>query len=530
MTITIQNRQSSTAEDTAISSQKHPQDTKQNIKTQDSFSKTIYLAVKIIIITVISAALGILGVRAVMKLCVYWDTVMYHLPFAALRGNLNIPYTMPQRLQDLYNGFPPLPHLIQGLLWRITGSVNATNVINYIAFISFLAFCHIKLKAKFWITGLIALTAPMILIHTTVNYVDLFSNSLLAIGICACIYMVLFNKTKDTRLLIWAAAGFTLTAWSKFQLVPVSFLFLFLLLSYVMVSVIRPQKLQKPISRLKKLILNRHIHILILAILITAIPYLKNITKYKNPFWPVKLPVLSSLFPYTFDTDSNSDAQKPRALKHLPQPLLFLHSLFEINHPTRYEHRERWTIDQGVAVIAFRMGGYWYMAVIINLISILVFALVFDPKKGAGLIAFHLLLLAFTSCLPQSHELRYYMFLPLSWAATIGMLFPCFKQTYFKTSIAVLVLYLVLFGWMVKENTAHYKIQKETWQTAAKKWNAAPWWPYLKPNYTYCIVGMEPIGILLTGPTHSEFKIIEKKDISACPAESIIIKDHAFVK
>ena len=165
-------------------------------------------------------ALADLAVRAAVRLDLWWDTFWYHLPIAALRGELRIPYEMSDTVKGYYQGFPPLPQLVQGMLWRMTGSINATGVVNYLAFATFLAYCHIVLNATFWLVALIALTAPMVLIHTTTSVVDLFGNSWLAIGVSSCLYLYLFPQRSSRAVLLCGFGGLIGAAWSKYQLVP----------------------------------------------------------------------------------------------------------------------------------------------------------------------------------------------------------------------------------------------------------------------------------------------------------------------
>ena len=171
------------------------------------FVQRALLAITLICALAVSAALVDLAVRAALRLELRWDTFAYHLPFAALRGGLSIPYDMNDRYRPLYDGFPPLPDLAQGLLWKLTGSVNATGVVNYLAFVTFLGYCHVALRARFWLVGLISLTAPMVLIHTTVSYVDLFGNSLLAIGVASCLYLYLFPERASRVVMLGGLAG-----------------------------------------------------------------------------------------------------------------------------------------------------------------------------------------------------------------------------------------------------------------------------------------------------------------------------------
>ncbi len=462
---------------------------------------------------IVIVALSILAIRSVLRLGLRWDTFSYHIPFASLRGGLNIPYEMNEEMYNFYQGFPPLPHLIQGILWRITGSMNATGVVNYIAFCIFLVFCHRKLNARFWLVALIALTTPMILIHVTDNYIDLFSNSFLAIGISSCIYMYHFNQYQDRSLLIWSLFGLVAAAWSKYQLVPVTAVFfIFLLIIYLRPKFWVAKKRRKFLA------------IVAMGLIIAASPYIKNLAFYQNPFWPLKLPLVGEWFPYEYDQTISLLKQKPPPLTHLSQIELFIHSLFEINHPTSYNHRPRWIIDQGNAWLAFRMGGFWNISVVINLILVVILSLLFHRKKGTYLILAMALFLCFQAILPQSHELRYYQYLPLSWAATIAMLFPHVYKEFPRISLCILLLLSSLFLYITRVNWHNYNIEKIDYLTAAKLWGASTWWDQLKPGVRYCVVGMQPISIFMTGPTMSEFYIIDRYDEKCWPENSVIIK------
>src|SRR5688572_987672 len=188
-------------------------------------------------------ALAMLGLRSMLRLELRWDTFAYHIPFAARRAGLAIPYELNEVMRDYYSGYPPLPDLVQGLIWRATGSLNATGVVNYLAFLLFLGFCHWRLGARFWIVALISLTAPMVLIHSTTSYVDLFSNSFLAIGVSAILFMYVFDRFEDRFLLYWALLGLVAAAWSKALLVVV------VAVMMVGLLIVHGRKLSVPIHR-----------------------------------------------------------------------------------------------------------------------------------------------------------------------------------------------------------------------------------------------------------------------------------------
>ncbi len=160
------------------------------------------------------------------------------------------------------------------------------------------------------------------------------------------------------------------------------------------------------------------------AALLAASPYIKNWAVYGNPFWPVRVPFAGNAFPYVVDSVAvGANAQRPAAMKGR-QVVVFVNSLFEIGHPTEYKDRARWIIDQGGATTAFRMGGFWGNGVIYYLLATLVLFVLHDRRRGIVAGVSIVAVLGFVAVLPQSNELRYYLFLPLSWAAAIRMTFP----------------------------------------------------------------------------------------------------------
>lgn len=467
----------------------------------------------VVAIAVALIALADLALRSALRLENRWDTFMYHLPFSALRGGIPIPFEMNEAMLRFYHGFPPLPHLLQGALWRITGSINATGVVSFLAFCGFLVYCHVVLGARFWLVALIALTAPLVVIHAAASYVDLFGNSLLAIGVGSCLFVYLFPERASQRVLIGGLAGLVGAAWSKFQLVPLVGVFWGL---YLVVTLFRLAECG--LSRRRVIVL------FTLAGVLAAAPYLKNLIVYGNPFWPVRLPLVGDWFPYAIDSVANGiSTQRPPPLKDYGQFRLFLHSLFEIGHPTHYDLRPRWIIDQGNAWIAFRMGGFWGIGTAFFLVSTIGMLVALRGKAGIIAGAVFVALLCFVGVLPQSNELRYYLLIPLTWAATIGMLFPEFRAAMPRLAAAFLVTVLGLFAYMVAENSVHYRIEKASHFEAAREYGASNWWPKLRQGVTYCAVDMMPLPMMMTGPTLSEFRIVDRSTEVLCPEDSIVL-------
>jgi hypothetical protein len=261
---------------------------------------------------------------------------MYHLPFAARRGGIPIPLELSEYLEPLYQGFPPLPHAVQGALWRATGSMHATGVVNLAALLLFLLVCHRIAGAPFWLTALGALTAPMVAIHAATSYVDLFGNALLATGIVCGLSNVLRPEPSSRSALLAACAGLAGAAWSKVLLVPIVALGFALLGA---LALFRPAR--AGFSR------GAAVALTVGAALLGAAPYLGNWARYGNPIWPIEVPGIS--LPHTFKPSVDiGDRQRPPHLPRASGPELFVRSLFETENPTRYPNRPRWNIDQGI--------------------------------------------------------------------------------------------------------------------------------------------------------------------------------------
>jgi hypothetical protein len=458
-------------------------------------------------------ALVDLAARATLRLNSRWDTFAYHLPYAAVRGGLGIPYDMNDAMRAPFQGYPPLPHFIQGMLWRITGSVNATGVVNYLAFAGFLAYAQRFLRAPFWLVAMISLTAPLVIIHASVSYIDLFGNAFLAVGVCSCLHLFLFPDEPSRGVFVGGLAGLAAAAWSKYLLVPVA---------ASVFAILTVLAWRRPRSAGTS---RRNVACLLaVAALIAVAPYAKNWVVYGNPFWPIGVPIVGQHLPYTNDAIGHGFLEQPVQAREVSQPERFVSSLFEIDQPTSYPSRPRWTIDQGGTEVAFRMGGFWGVAACFYLIAVGASLIVCHGRRGVIAAAGAVGLLGLVAILPQSHQLRYYLFIPLSGAATLGMLFPRFGQLAPRVAPALLALILAFFLHMVFENRSHYTVERVDYLAAARAWGAADFWPKLQRGKTYCAIDLAPLGLMLTGPTMTEYRIVDRTNAALCPAGSVPLR------
>ena len=458
-------------------------------------------------------ALVILAARSALRLNLRWDTFAYHLPFAAVRGGLPIPYDMNDVVRPSFEAYPILPELLQGVLWRLTGSMNATGVVNALAFAAFLVHAQRSLRAPFWLVALVSLTAPLVIIHACSSYVDLFGNAWLAIGTCSCLSLYLEPQHARASTVLGAPAALAAAAWSKYLLAPIAGL-TFLVMTILILR--RPSV--GGVSR------KTSAGYLAVMALVAAAPYLKNLVVFGNPFWPLRIPIVGNWFPYTNDAMRGARHERLGPMRNVSQIELFFRSIFEIDQPTSYPDRLRWIIDQGGTTEGFRMGGFWGVAAIFYTVVVVGMLIVSHGRRGAAVSAVLLAAVAAFGTLPQSHELRYYLFIPLSGAGCVGVLFPSFKRAAPHAAMILLSLVLGLFVHMVFENRAHYAVERVDQGAAARAWGAADWWPRLRRGEAYCAVGMMPIGMLLTGPTLSEYRIFDRSRAELCPPGTLILQ------
>ena len=154
--------------------------------------------------------------------------------------------------------------------------------------------------------------------------------------------------------------------------------------------------------------------------------------------------------------------------------------------------------------------------------------LTFDRKTGSIASVMCIGILCVTGLLPQSNELRYFLFIPLTCAATIGMTYPRIQQKCPRLALLLLINMLVLWSYMLAENWVHYQPEKIDYRKVAGYWGTPQWWEKLQTDKVYCAVDMMPIGILLTGPTMREYRIVDRSTEALCPKGSVILSKQGI--
>ncbi len=331
-----------------------------------------------------------------------WDNWYYHLPFAARLAGIVPPeaYVFHPLNQARLAGYPLLGELLQGLLWRLTGHLQAANLVAFAAVPLHAWYLRRTFRVPFHLTVLALLAIPLVQLHASSCYVDLPGNVCASILVLAVYRLHASDDPPSDRDLLVLGASAAGAANMRFQLHPL------ILVAFLAAAprVLRPflVALRGPAPSPAR----RRLALIALVLPLIFFTPLRNLLLHANPYYPIQL-VAPGL---TLHGPEDAYAASPHGLEHTPRALRWLYSLLEIGVRPMTETR-RWTIDQWAPSDspAARMGGFFGAYVVFQL-AVLAAQLLRDRAREArvaGLFFAALTLLRAFS--PQSHELRYYL-------------------------------------------------------------------------------------------------------------------------
>lgn len=347
-----------------------------------------------VLIVVAVGLLASMAIAACHDVSKAWDVWYYHVPFAGRVAGIVDPvsYAFGRTNQARFDGFPLFAEAVQGLLWRITGRPESTNLLALAALPALAWLLRRLFAVPSQLTILALLGIPLVQVHATASYVDLPANACVTMLVLLAYRQVVAREPPSMRALLGASALAIATANSKFQLVPVVIV---AALVVVTTSLRRDEK--------------RRMRLLVIAAalpLVFATP-IKNVIRHGNPVWPVEIHLLGKSLPHMEGAYSSS----PDWLEHAPRPVRWGASVLEVGVRPIASHG-RWSIDQWTPPSdpGYRMGGFFGGYVVVNIGGLLLAAFLRRSREtklalmfagGASIVA---------SVLPQSHELRYYLF------------------------------------------------------------------------------------------------------------------------
>ena len=368
-----------------------------------------------IILSAIAIAVAIsIFLKAIMDIDTNYDVGWYHLPFAARIWGI-VPenaFIAEPLIEYRYDGFPLLAHFFQGLLWKLTGRVQATNLVGYLSLIVYFLFLRSYFQVPLYLSVIAIFTIPAVLTHAATGFVDLPGN----IGV-SVLMMILYNWFRTSRLpkakeLLAAFLGAAAAVNIKPQLQPLVFLL------YLVAGVRLIYLYFKYTSAAQRRLWLTIPLAAIASILIFATP-VKNVALYGNPFYPIKIEIAGIVLNHKLTPETYSEDNRPQK---------WLQSVLEINTPG-------WSADQwngGNTELLDRGGGFFGAYVVFNLLLLLGLtireqlhnrqsSLLWRSRNATTALITILLVSLVPANFPQSHELRYFMF----WMITLVSLNLC---------------------------------------------------------------------------------------------------------
>ena len=431
-----------------------------------------------------------------------WDYMAYHLPDVLRRVKLTTFDERPSKW-IVNQTFPPLPHYVQGLLVRLAGRMSFANSHNALALLLLTVAMHRMFRPVFspvwFLTG--CFSVPLIVTHFTSGYIDLFTGSFITLAFISLVY---FEKRLDNgdppaealrAALPWMAIGFCGGMLSKYHAWPIlTFLYLFLMVW--LFRVFRAGALSGRELSLTAFALAAFI----------AIWPVRNHIVFGNPVYPYRPPLFASSFQSYFQNGEGRPEDIPKYLRNSTTWVRFLHSSLELNRlvgalPFKWTvaqlHEPAWKNPHN------RMGG-WFYCTVLAFCAVLPYLALRRYVPRRTMLAL-LLLVPITAILPQSHELRYWLFLPLVACFYLGLGIrnvPGLTGSTIRTSFAFLaVLVLCAAGsWTIDTRDASSYASSP----------ARQFWRYasaVRMKEPLLLCGRYNGAIFWAGPTFNEFPV-----------------------
>jgi hypothetical protein len=344
--------------------------------------------------------------KAWLDLDVAWDSLAYHLPFAGLHAGILSPneYRLSRFMTDRYNGFPALPELIQGALWRVTSRIQAANLIGLAGLLPLVGMLKKIFGVPLTYSLVALLSIPVVLIQSTSSYIDLFSNCWMADMLLLMLAATLSPERFSIGRLLGVFVCFAVVFNSKMQLWPVALAALGVFLVLLWVTRRRYPRLIFFIEngeRWRKLGVSAAFAALLALSFIQPV---MNWIEFRDPIYPLPIVGGKVIAP-------GEMAAKPDYLAHSSQAFRWLVSTVE--YKSFEGRRPLWTNGQGDVTAdspALFMGGDFGALVLFNILWLGFLQSKVKGRLGWAPCWFMGALTVVTALMPGSPQSRYYMY------------------------------------------------------------------------------------------------------------------------
>jgi hypothetical protein len=448
------------------------------------------------------------------------DAFMYHIPFAARMWGIIPPeqYTFEFFTENRYLGFPLAAHWFQGLFWTIFRKPEATNLTAYFSLIVLIIYLKNYLKLPFYLTVLPLLAVPMIHMHATRSYVDLFGNVLVAILILTLYLLYSHKKQLDRVSLAIMFVSATGAANSKHLLAPV----IGFILIFVIYQLFKVYYFQIKNPRQKRINLAKMTLIGSFACLLIFGTQVKNTLLYQNPFYPVEISIMGHVLNHT---EPQSNYMNPELRKLLP-PVRWLKSALEID---AFDNRRptTWTLAMDFVSLddaKYGVGGYFGGYFVFNVILFVYLCWKHKTQETKVAIALVSIMTLMTWALPQSYELRFYMYWMIVFVSLNSYLL-CEYNNLHKHSIIkpqyfglIALVFMIIFIDKTAKSFTVPQFHSLTYKIENAGWIDPKTMKQFKDGDKICLVNKSPFAFLYNSYFHppqqyflkSEFLVSEE--------------------
>ena len=359
------------------------------------------LVINILKIIALAAISGVF-LKAVIDVDGSWDTWMYHLPYAARLWGFSTPsdYLMHYGLEERFEGFPLLAEYLQGLFWLISQRPESANLVGFFSLLLYIWFLKRYLNIPLYLSTLILLAIPLVQIHAVSCYIDLPANIAVSMLVILCYLLYtrenFANRFNILLMILVAACAVNM----RFVLTPLTFI----MVSLIMLRLFSLESQNPVITKsYRPLILFPALMIALLTIFATPI---KNVIVHGNPAYPVIMTVAG----VTLNHKHEATEVVPPYLEQAPRAQRWLHSVLEVEtYP--FTHQLHWSIDQYFPPhFGNRLGGYFAAYVVFNVLLLLYLTYRLHSRESWIIFLSIIGLTGFTAIMPQSLELRYYLY------------------------------------------------------------------------------------------------------------------------
>ena len=332
-----------------------------------------------------------------------YDAGWYQLPFAARIWGI-VPaksFLSEDVIEYRYQGFPLLANFLQGLLWKLTGRIQAANLVGYLSLIGYFFFLRSFFQVPLYLSVIAILAIPAVLTHTSSSFVDLFGNVGVSILMLSIYRFFIRSKLPEKSELFFVFLGAAIAVNTKPQLQPLVFVLFW-------ITGIRLLWLYFKYTNANNRRLWLTVPLAAIASLLIFFTPVKNTVLYSNPFYPIKIQVAGIVLNHKLSPETYQESDRPQK---------WLQSIFEIGTPPWW-NADQW--NAGNDEYMDRGGGFFGAYVAFNLLLLLCLAIreqlrnrqssLLKSRDATTALLTILLVSLIPANFPQSHELRYFMF------------------------------------------------------------------------------------------------------------------------